>query len=146
MNKKILALVLLVALALTLNACSSKDTNTTAQSTHIGTYEGNMEIEGMDDIMSSTMSQLEGVEGVDASALENVDVSAAISAATGISVELKADNQFFLTMMGQEISGTYAVEGTKLTLTYAGEPMEGTLENGTITMEQDGVKFVLNKK
>ena len=61
-------------------------------------------------------------------------------------LELKDDNTFTMhinvgsgeTSFSQEQDGTWELDGNKLSLTAEGETVEGTLEDGTITMTMGG--------
>lgn len=127
MKKSLLAL-LLVVMVVALGACGAK-----APADVTGTYTGNMQVEGMEDAMAS----LEGVEGVDTSAL---------TALTAMSVTLKEGNAFTITAAGQDMEGTYKLDGTKLTLTIDGADQEAKLEKDTITMDMEGVSVELKKQ
>lgn len=161
MNKKLLSLLalILVVLTFTLTGCTSQPNSAAnapaattasapvdASASPLGTYEGKVEVEGMDAAVNEAMAQLEGVPGVEG--VDTAALTAAVGAAADMSVSLTLSDggKFTMSMMGQPLEGTYTLEGTKLTLTYAGQPQEATLDGNTITMEQAGMKIVLVKK
>lgn len=158
MNKKLLFLLalVLVVLTFTLTGCTNQPNSAAnapannasapaevAAASPLGTYEGKVEVEGMDAMVDEAMAQLEGVPGV-----EDVDAAAITAAVADMSVSLTlADGgKFTMNMMGQSLEGTYALDGAKLTLTYGGEDQDAALEGNTITLEQAGMKMVLVKK
>ena len=66
-----------------------------------------------------------------------------------LTIELKEDKTFTMSMMGIPEEGTWELDGKTLTLTftYAAEaPEECTLSGGTITMEDDSGATVKLKK
>ena len=58
---------------------------------------------------------------------------------------LKKDGVFTATVMGEEETGTWKLDGEKLTLTIEEDPMECTFKNGEITVDMNGEVMVLGK-
>ena len=66
-------------------------------------------------------------------------------------LELKDDDTFTMSMVRDDKTtplgtGTYKVDGDKITLTIDGESVEGTISGGEIVITQDGVKMTFKKK
>ena len=55
------------------------------------------------------------------------------------------DGKFTLSFDEEKQEGEYKVDGKKLTLTAEGEDVTGTVENGIVTIEEDGMKMYFVK-
>ena len=63
-----------------------------------------------------------------------------------IVMTLNADGSAVMTMPGQEpVTGTWTLEGNKITVTANDAPVEGTVSEGAIILEQDGMKMVFTR-
>ncbi len=63
-----------------------------------------------------------------------------------IVMTLNADGSAVMTMPGQEpVTGTWTLEGNKITVTADDTPVEGTVSEGAIILEQDGMKMVFTR-
>ena len=62
-----------------------------------------------------------------------------------ITFELKADGTLSVKMMGEESTGTWKVEGDKITMTIDGDSVTGTYASGKITVKMDDQEMVLAK-
>ena len=63
-----------------------------------------------------------------------------------MTMEIKDDNSFTMNMMGQEATGTWKLDGEKLTLTVDNDASDCTFKGGEITMEvSDDMKVVFAK-
>jgi len=58
---------------------------------------------------------------------------------------LEDDNKLKFTMMGQEIEGTYKLDGNVIELTMQGDTETATVDGNKITMEAQGQKMVFVK-
>ena len=59
----------------------------------------------------------------------------------GFSIELKSGGKCKLTADGESASGKWTLEGTKVHVNGGGIDCDGTLENGVIRLDYDGVVF-----
>ena len=59
----------------------------------------------------------------------------------GFSIELKSGGKCKLTADGESASGKWTLEGTKFHVNGGGIDCDGTLENGVIRLDYDGVVF-----
>ena len=59
----------------------------------------------------------------------------------GFSIELKSGGKCKLTADGETASGKWTLEGTKFHVNGGGIDCDGTLENGVIRLDYDGVVF-----
>lgn len=118
MKKIASALVSLVAvllLAFTLTACS---TNV------VGTYK----------FKSMTYTE----NGIQMNIEAGKDIMAGMSVTEDFMViEIKDDNTFTISAMGETVEGTWTVEGKTLKLEVEGEVQEATLKGKTLTMTTD---------
>ena len=63
-----------------------------------------------------------------------------------IAMTLNADGSAVMTMPGQEpVTGTWTLEGNKITVTADDTPVEGTVSEGAIILEQDGMEMVFSR-
>jgi len=63
-----------------------------------------------------------------------------------IVMTLNADGSAVMTMPGQEpVTGTWTLEGNKITVTADDTPVEGTVSEGAIILEQDGMEMVFSR-
>ena len=61
-------------------------------------------------------------------------------------ITMKSDGNFTIDYMGQEMAGTWKLDGEKLTLTNEdGEDQEATFKGGKIIIDMDGEEMVLGK-
>ena len=64
-----------------------------------------------------------------------------------IAMTLNADGSAVMTMPGQEpVTGTWTLEGNKITVTADDAPVEGTVSEGAIILEQDGMEMVFTRE
>lgn len=64
-----------------------------------------------------------------------------------IVMTLNADGSAVMTMPGQEpVTGTWTLEGNKITVTADDAPVEGTVSEGAIILEQDGMEMVFTRE
>lgn len=64
-----------------------------------------------------------------------------------IVMTLNADGSAVMTMPGQEpVTGTWTLEGNKITVTADDTPVEGTVSEGAIILEQDGMEMVFSRE
>ncbi len=122
MKKHVLALLLALAMVVSLAACGGG-------SSPEGTYHlTKMEMEGM----SLDIAQLTEAAGVD------VDIA----------LNLNADKTFSLDMsalgMGESLAGTWSTDNG-LTLTVDGESVPVKLNGSTIVLEEDGTSMTFEK-
>ncbi len=59
----------------------------------------------------------------------------------GFSIELKSGGKCKLTADGESANGKWTLEGTKFHVNGGGIDCDGTLENGVIRLDYDGVVF-----
>jgi hypothetical protein len=62
-----------------------------------------------------------------------------------VTFTLESDGTFKAAMMGEEETGTWKLEGDKITMTANGSDMTGTFKDGEITISVDGETMVLAK-
>ena len=63
-----------------------------------------------------------------------------------IVMTLNADGSAVMTMPGQEpVTGTWTLEGNKITVTADDTPVEGTVSEGASILEQDGMEMVFSR-
>lgn len=64
-----------------------------------------------------------------------------------IVMTLNEDGSATMTMPGQEpIAGTWALDGDKITVTADDAPVDGTVSEGAIVLEQDGMEMVFTRE
>ncbi len=124
-NKRILALLLVVAMMMCLVACGGKKNNVA------GTYH-------------LTKMNMEGV---------NLDIKQ-LSEQSGVEMKvdlvLEENGNFSLDMSalgtGENLSGTWKADGNKLTMTAEGEDASAVVDGKTITLEADGASMIFEKE
>ena len=62
-----------------------------------------------------------------------------------VTFTLEEDGNFKTSMMGEEETGTWRLDGDKLIMTAGSESLIGTFNNGEITLEMDGESLVLRR-
>ncbi len=62
-----------------------------------------------------------------------------------VTFTLEEGGNFKASMMGEEQTGTWKLEGDKLTMTIDGDDATGTFKDGEITIEMEGESMVLAK-
>lgn len=63
-----------------------------------------------------------------------------------VTVELKSDDTFTMKMDKDSQSGTYSIDGEKISLTVDGDTEEGTLKGKTLTIGSGNEEMVFEKK
>ena len=64
-----------------------------------------------------------------------------------ITLSVKEDKSFSLNVMGEEMSGTWeAKSASEATFTVEGQSVPAKLDNGVLTLEQDGTKMMFEKE
>ncbi len=58
---------------------------------------------------------------------------------------LDADGSFTASAMGEDLEGTWKLDGSKVILTAEGEDQEATFKNGNLVIDMDGDEMVLSK-
>lgn len=71
----------------------------------------------------------------------NVDVGA-----DGEWIELKAKNKAEINIMGESFKGTWELDGEAFTFEQSGDKFEGTLKNGVLTLDIEGMRFTFEKE
>ena len=61
-------------------------------------------------------------------------------------IELKSDDTFTMKSDSDSQSGTYKLDGEKISLTINGDTEEGTLKSGTLTIGSGNEEMVFEKK
>jgi len=61
-------------------------------------------------------------------------------------IEFMSGGTFRMSMIDESGEGTFAVKGSKITLTIDGEDMAAKLNGNKVTLEEDGMKMVFTKK
>ena len=112
--KKILSFALAALLLLSLAACSSGDDE---NDPNLGVY-------------TAKTAEYRGF---------TVDVDQFFE--QGFSIELKSGGKCKLTADGETANGKWTLEGTKFHVNGGGIDCDGTLENGVIRLDYDGVVF-----
>ncbi len=60
-------------------------------------------------------------------------------------LELKSDGTFTMEYAGESESGTYKVDGEKISMTIDGDTQEGTIKDGKITLGEGDDSMVFSK-
>ena len=95
-------------------------------------YVGDWKLTGMEENGEATSAE-------DLKLMEDMGLAITLSA--------KEDKSFSLNVMGEEMSGTWeAKSASEATFTVEGQSVPAKLDNGVLTLEQDGTKMMFEKE
>jgi len=123
---KILSLILAMVFLLALAACGGGG-GADADDPNLGVYK-------LQSLMGFSLEEYAEMMGVTAD-----------EAADSMTLELKSGGKADWTIDGETQTLDWSLEGDALTFTDGSETLEGTLADGTITMDMEGVEIVLAK-
>ena len=124
---KLISLLMTLMLVLALAACGGSSGGAAADDPNLGLYK-------MSSLMGFSLEEY-------AEMLEITEEEAADS----MTLELKADGKADMTIDGDVQTLDWSVEGDAITLTDGEESLEGTLADGTITLDIEGMEIVFTK-
>ena len=122
---KLFSLFLAATLVLALAACGGSGGD--ADDPNLGTYK-------LQSMMGFTLSEY-------AEMMEITEEEAADS----MTLELKSGGKATFTTDGDPSNGEWSVDGDKLTISDSQDTLEGTISDGVITLNIEGVELVLAK-
>lgn len=124
---KLLSLVLALMLVLALAACGGSGGGAAADDPNLGTYK-------LQSLMGFSVAEYAEMMGVTEE-----------EAADSMALELKADGKAEWTIDGEAQSLDWSMEGETITFTDGQETLEGTLVDGVITLDMEGMEISLAK-
>ena len=122
--KKTLAIILILAIAVSMLAgCGGEKANLTGKYVFTSMAGGDNEID---------FGALLGMLGMDAE--------------DSMFLEFSSNGKCSMHMMGEVMEGTFIVSGKNVDITIDGDTATGAISGNKITLEQDGMKMVFEKK
>ena len=138
MSKKLLALVVGCAIALCVGLVGCGNSGGGGGAMTEKDVAGVWDIDNVDEVLAASM-------GDSANMTDQVKEMAKKLLPEICFLNMNADGTYQLVAFTASVEGTWKLDGNKISLTAEGNTVEGTIENGKMTLEANGQKMVFVK-